>query len=384
MGDDEKQQILEHYPNSIGAQVVRNWKSDWQDRLEFVSQLVKNRVSGNSEPCTVVHVRLGDVFGGEEWYARAKQPIDVNTLVKVCPPVLPVQVIGKKHFCVTHATLDLESVDKSDKYLTSVLNALHATHYDGGDADSDLCKAVSALQFVAGKGHMSALIIAIRRHLGKKSIIPHQSTCGCPESFWRLCFEWRKNYAVLFTMYNEEKRDAMTLDVLQHYRCLFSRDRLFVVDSANRGTDQLPESQQAVFDQETIRSFVNTPHLATIGELISLVYAFNKLDFGHFTHVIKITTKYKIYNLYDIRIDPDSELILQHTGRPGFQNTEVLGFRVDKAQSILADLGGFSDNPMMEERVSRITDKYVAQKLPQLNLVPPLYPRSWGDTLINL
>ena len=382
MGDDEKQQILEHYPNSIGAQVVRNWKSDWQDRLEFVSQVVKARVSGNSEPCTVVHIRLGDKFGGE-WHARAKQPADVNTLVKVCPPVLPVQVIGKKFFSVKNATLDNESVEKSDKYLTSVLDALHATHYDGGDADSDLCKAVSALHFVAGNGHMSALIIAIRRHLGKRSIIPHQSTCGCPASFWPLCFEWRKNYAVLFTMYNEEKRDAMTLDVLQYYKCLFSRDRLFGVDSANRGTDQLPESQQAVFDQETIRSFVNTPHLATFGELISLVYAFNKLDFSHFTHVIKITTKYKIYNLYDIRIDPESELILQHTGRPGLQNTEVLGFRVDKAQSILADMGVFSDNPI-ENRVSRIADKYVTQKLPQLDLVPPLYPRSWGDTLPHL
>ena len=56
-------------------------------------------------------------------------------------------------------------------------------------------------------------------------------------------------YALLFTMYNEEKRSAMTQDVVSYYTQNFTVDRLYVVDSANRGTDLLPRTQQAVFDQ---------------------------------------------------------------------------------------------------------------------------------------
>ena len=189
-------------------------------------------------------------------------------------------------------------------------------------------------------------------------------------------------YALLFTMYNEEKRSAMTQDVVNFYTQHFPIDRLYVVDSANRGTDLLPRTQQAVFDQTRVRSSLKeSKQVATKMELHSLMYAFAKLDFRRYTHVIKVTAKYKIENLSDICIDPETELLIQREITPGFQNTEVVGFSVDKVQAILSDIASWNVSAMMEQRVETAAASYVTQKLPKLNLVAPLYPRAWGDTL---
>ena len=104
------------------------------------------------------------------------------------------------------------------------------------------------------------------------------------------------------------------------------------------------------------------------------------------THVIKLTTKYKIPDFGTLllgQIHANAELILQHSKtkkrslfqKKGWQNTEILGFKVSRIHEILSDLENMSGD--LETRVFKLaaSGKYVVQRLPLLYAEQPFYPR---------
>jgi len=211
----------------------------------------------------------------------------------------------------------------------------------------------------------------------------------------------KTDVAVLFTMYNTEARQEMTIDVLNFYAvdvvnfCMGSipRSSVYIVDSSNNGvpTGVVAEANQVVFDQRHHCDLIGPVTGPTYAELCSLNVAVDQIDFakrGH-THVIKLTTKYKIPNLDTLVLDkihPDAELILQHSNdvMAGIQNTEILGFKVSKIREILADLADATGD--LETRVTQLvkSDNYFVQRLDPLPLSRPFYPRSDGSILSSL
>ena len=61
------------------------------------------------------------------------------------------------------------------------------------------------------------------------------------------------NFNILFTAFNEEKRQEMTRDVIEYYTDTlhFPKEQIFIVDSSNNGVGNLlPTENQIVFDQK--------------------------------------------------------------------------------------------------------------------------------------
>lgn len=198
--------------------------------------------------------------------------------------------------------------------------------------------------------------------------------------------------AILFTMYNTDRRIQQTNKVIDFYEDIIPKKCIFLVDSANRGVsvNKVPSSQQAIFDQEYIcNSNVEYTSGPTLAELCSLEYALNTLDFGNAKHVMKITTKYCIPRFScDVlhNIDEDADIIVQSAMVANRQNTEVLGFKLDIAKDILREIRTLSGDLETRMYKLRSSNKYKFQVLPvlELNYEDNLVPRSDGSVLSSL
>ena len=193
------------------------------------------------------------------------------------------------------------------------------------------------------------------------------------------------NIGLLFTTYNTEDRHKMTAEVLSFYSDT-PRSSMYIVDSSNHGVPDalIDTDKQFVFDQSVQCGTLKKTQL----ELCSLNYAFQRADFGkRHTHVIKITGKYKIPNLYAMLCEtilPGTDLVLQHSSQHHKQHTEILGFRVARFPEIFRDLQSLGGN--LETRVFRLlqSNKYVVQRLDKLRLEPPFYRRGNNSVLQSL
>jgi len=232
--------------------------------------------------------------------------------------------------------------------------------------------------------------------------------------------------AVLFTMHNTDDRRNQTNRVIDYYKNKIPKQCTFLVDSANHGVsiDKVPSSNQAVFDQavmfphtavlgnltfdlsDNARSVINTG--PTLGELRALAHALDTLDFGDAKHIIKITTKYCISRFDCVlhNIEEDADIIVQCARHKymwgGFtvslpnptpaeisvstENTEVLGFKLEKAKDIIHALQLLAGN--LESRIHQLVSsgKYKVQTLPSMGLSPNhrLAQRSSGSILTSL
>lgn len=187
--------------------------------------------------------------------------------------------------------------------------------------------------------------------------------------------------ALLFVMYNIETRNEMTNDVIDFYiKDGFPREKMFLVDSANNGvsSDKIPIENQCLFDQTKVLKKTKS---TTTYELYSINRAMEKLNFGNATHIIKLTTKYKIKNLYKIlnKIPMDNDLIVQYRGRKGFKNTEILGYKILKFNLIYNQI--ITDDGILEKRIYKLINKFKYHRLKKLRLIPPLYKRSNNSIL---
>ena len=216
------------------------------------------------------------------------------------------------------------------------------------------------------------------------------------------------NVAVLFTMYNTKKRQKMTTDTLNYYTpngsdsniAAIPKSVIYIVDSSNNGVSDVlvDKKNQVVFDQRLHCDTTGPVTGPTYAELCALKFTIKQINFAErqHTHVIKFTTKYKIpeFNTSLLgQIDPCAELILQHTRKErhsflfkktGWQNTEILGFKVSRIHEILTDLENLSGD--LETRVFKLaaSGKYIVQRLPLLSVEQPFYSRSDGSILSAL
>ena len=184
------------------------------------------------------------------------------------------------------------------------------------------------------------------------------------------------NFVVLFTMYNTKEREKMYNDIIEYWLsdCKFPKEKIFIVDSANRGIDSsiIPLKNQVIFDQK-VECQIGENKSNT--ELYSLKKAINTLDFGNTKYVFKITGKYKLPQLCGIKLH--SDLILQNMKLEWLYNifpmlkninSEIIGFRKDLFKYILNGITQ-SKGLAFEKRLNNFVHKnknITVQYLPKL------------------
>jgi hypothetical protein len=125
----------------------------------------------NITESTLIHLRLGDVIGGNEWHEKLKRPLEINYIKSLLAgDINQKYVIGKCFFAIESSTNYEKCIDLSNEYLHNVINELQAEHFNSGNADVDLYCAIKSKIFVQGRGFFSKLIVEIRDKLNLNSI----------------------------------------------------------------------------------------------------------------------------------------------------------------------------------------------------------------------
>lgn len=181
-------EILLNHPNSIGSKLILELRKDISKnnlnyRLKLIQDIIMNTIEEKMdclpkdiEESTVIHLRLGDVIGGNQWHEKLKRPLAVDHIKSlVIDNKRPKYVIGKCFFAKPSSTNYEECIKLSNEYLEKILHELDAQHFDSGDADIDLCCGVKSKLFIQGRGFFSKLIVEIRKKLKLESIetTPH-------------------------------------------------------------------------------------------------------------------------------------------------------------------------------------------------------------------
>jgi hypothetical protein len=178
LSKDEKNEILIEHPNSIGSDyIIEKTLNDGHDNIDIITNIVLKHIQKNMdllpkdiEDSTIIHLRLGDVVRGNEWHEKIKRPIFPSYLQKIVPKSNKTYVIGKCFFAKVSSHNYDECINASNKYLENIINTFNAEHFDGGNADIDLCCAVKSKCFVQGRGYYSKLIVEIRKKLHLQNI----------------------------------------------------------------------------------------------------------------------------------------------------------------------------------------------------------------------
>jgi len=176
----EMEKLLREHPDSFGSKYIFEKKNNCSNcsNIDIITTIVMEYIDKNIKllpkdisESIVIHLRLGDAVGGNEWYEKAKRPLSIDYLKKSLDKNNRKKyVIGKCHFG-THSSPNIEeSITLSNKYLKDVINELEAEHFNSGNADLDLCCAVKSKLFIQGKGYYSQLIVDIRNKLNLESI----------------------------------------------------------------------------------------------------------------------------------------------------------------------------------------------------------------------
>ena len=175
LNQNEKELLAIEHPDSIGADYLL--LQDGQTGIKKAAKIVLNRIDKykelfpqDIEESVVIHLRLGDVVSGNECHERGKRPMNTEYYKSLNIDNKKIYVIGKCFFASTSSNNYDECITDSDRYLHSVLENLNAHHFDGGNADIDLCFAVLAGNFIQGRGFFSKLIVDVRKEMGKSSI----------------------------------------------------------------------------------------------------------------------------------------------------------------------------------------------------------------------
>ena len=176
------EKILKEHPDSFGSKYIlekeKNNNCSNCSNIDIITTIVMEYINKNIEllpkdisESIVIHLRLGDTVGGNEWHELAKRPLSIDYLKQLLDQNNQKKyVIGKCHFG-THSSPNIEeSITLSNKYLKDVINEFEAEHFNSGNADLDLCCAVKSKLFIQGKGYYSQLIVDIRNKLNLESI----------------------------------------------------------------------------------------------------------------------------------------------------------------------------------------------------------------------
>jgi len=175
LNSSEMEKLLREHPDSFGSKYILEKK---KNNIDIITKIVMEYIDKNIEllpkdisESIVIHLRLGDAVGGNEWYEQAKRPLSIDYLKQsLNQNNRKKYVIGKCHFGTPGSPNIEESIILSNKYLKDVINEFEAEHFNSGNADLDLCCAVKSKLFIQGKGYYSQLIVDIRNKLNLESI----------------------------------------------------------------------------------------------------------------------------------------------------------------------------------------------------------------------
>ena len=192
-------------------------------------------------------------------------------------------------------------------------------------------------------------------------------------------------YAILLTSYNTAEREVMYNDVIEWWKKNSVID-IYIVDSGNR---KFKDSIEQYAPRIKIHHFdqfkhINPPSDTTTLEILSLEQAYEhfKESFSNYDYVIKITCKYTLPDLTSalekIQIENGIDMILQFRGHNTYQNTELVGMRVNKMNEFLDKMK--KEKGVLEFRISKISKNYKHVKLPKMKNMSN-YKRAWGDIL---
>ena len=174
LSDDEQNEILNDYPNSIGSKyILEKRKNNYSNNIDTITKIVMEHsiqildvLPKDISNSTVIHLRLGDVVAGNEWHEKQKRPLDINLIKSLIQnDTNKKYIIGKCFFAKPSSTNYEECINLSNEYLHNVINELQAEHFNSDNADIDLCCAVMGKLFVQGRGFFSKLIVEIRKKL---------------------------------------------------------------------------------------------------------------------------------------------------------------------------------------------------------------------------
>jgi hypothetical protein len=172
--ENEQNEILTDYPNSIGSKfILEKRKNTTDNNIDIITKIVLEHITQNTDrfpqdihDSTVIHLRLGDVIAGNEWHEKLKRPIRKDYLRELLKDDTNKKyIIGKCFFAKTSSTNYKDCIHYSNIYLQNVINELSAEHFDSGDTDIDLCFAIQSKVFLQGRGFFSKLIVEIRKKL---------------------------------------------------------------------------------------------------------------------------------------------------------------------------------------------------------------------------
>jgi hypothetical protein len=179
LNEDEKNELLMDYPNSIGSKyILEKIKNNNFDNIDIITKIVLEHTEQNLDylpkdiaDSIVIHLRLGDVVGGNEWHEKLKRPLEVDYLKSlVSNDTSKKYVIGKCFFAKPSSTNYEECINLSNIYLQNVINELHGEYFNSNNADIDLCCAIKSKLFIQGRGFFSKLIVEIRKKLNLENI----------------------------------------------------------------------------------------------------------------------------------------------------------------------------------------------------------------------
>jgi hypothetical protein len=179
LNENEQNEILNEHPNSIGSKYILEKRNNNQcNNIDIITKIVLEHTQQNLDllpkdilNSTVIHLRLGDVVGGNEWHEKLKRPLDINYIkLLLTNDTNKKYIIGKCFFAKTSSTNYDECIKLSNEYLQNVINELQAEYLNSENADIDLCAAVRSNLFLQGKGFFSKLITEIRKKLDLTNI----------------------------------------------------------------------------------------------------------------------------------------------------------------------------------------------------------------------
>lgn len=179
LGDDDKDEILRDFPNSIGSEYILEKRTNVDiDNIELITKIVVARLETNFDflpkdigNSTIIHLRIGDVVRGTEWHEVIKRPFSLDYIQSLLPNNEDkIYVMGKCFFAKTSSANHDDCISSSSEYLQNIINGLNCHYFDGGDADIDLCCAVKSKCFIQGRGFYSKLILEIRKRLNLQNI----------------------------------------------------------------------------------------------------------------------------------------------------------------------------------------------------------------------
>lgn len=177
--ENEKEELLIDYPKSIGSKyILEKRKNNHLENIDIITKIVLEHTEQNLDylpkditDSVVIHLRLGDVVGGNEWHEKLKRPLEIDYLKSlVINNTNKKYVIGKCFFAKPSSTNYEECINLSNIYLQNVINELHAEHFNSNNADIDLCCAIKSKLFIQGRGFFSKLIVDIRKKLNLENI----------------------------------------------------------------------------------------------------------------------------------------------------------------------------------------------------------------------